>query len=999
MNLTTISRPGSPKSKLIYHEDASALHVGTLADHAWFVPFGKGEDPFESKEHSSKVEMLNGSWGFRYYPSIIDLEDDFTDAPFFRSIPVPSNWQLHGYDAPQYTNIRYPIPFDPPFVPDDTPVGVYKRSYRYTPDGLRRILTFEGVDSCVYLFVNGERVGYSQVSHSFCEFDVTPFLKEGENQIVAAVLKWCDGTYLEDQDKIRLSGIFRDVYMVSRPARRVDDYRIATKLTDGGAVVSIAVHGADAKLKLVSPDGKTVFDCAAADGETVEKSVENPVLWSAENPALYRLIIESEGEVIGENVGIREIAIVDGVVKLNGRAIKIRGANRHDSYPDTGYYASEAQIRTDLELMKQHNINAIRTSHYPNAPQFYRLCDEYGFYVIAEADFESHGCMEVHNPFSFDYRDGYKGISLLACDPSYHDAIVDRSVKLVRQHLNRPCIVIWSLGNESGWGKNVRDAAAFIKDFDPTRLVHYESMYGTLDDTPNDTLDMVSRMYVHPDHFMDYLPEGENRPFFLCEYSHAMGNGNGDMEDYHNTFHSNPRFLGGCIWEWCDHAVIQGETAGGQVKYGYGGDFGEPHHDGNFCMDGLVYPDRTPHVGLLETKQVYRPVRVTRGEKPGEFVFSSVLAFENAGDHLDCEYEITELGNPIASGKVDFSVEPMGSTVVRIPEAANVDGKSVYITFSFTAKQDTMWCEQGYPIADDQICLVENISDHKHSGGEAEVREDALFFVITAADMEYVVDRRHGCLSSIKKGGVEQLDRPMELNFFRAPTDNDMQLKEKWYRAHLNDYTVKVYSTSVEKSKDGATVKISHSFGWNILQPFARAETQLHFYGDGALRVTVDAETSNKVEMLPRFGLRFFLPKRFDVARYYGYGPFESYIDKHRASVVGDHVELIEDMHEDYIRPQENGSHYGCKFAEVISPDATIRFEHSDGFSFNASEYTQEELAAKPHNYQLEKCASNVICVDAAMAGVGTGSCGPQLDEKYRIPLPKLHLDITISVN
>lgn len=994
MNLSLISANGSPKSRLIYHEDPTSLHIGTQDDHCWFIPFAKGEDAFSSKEASSQVEMLNGDWGFRYYDSVIDLEDDFINAAFTGTIPVPSNWQLHGYDKPQYTNICYPITYDPPYVPDDTPVGVYQRKYSYTPDGNDRLLTFEGVDSCLYLFVNDEFAGYTQVSHAFSEFDITPFLNEGDNIITAAVLKWCDGTYLEDQDKIRLSGIFRDVYVVSRPKKRITDYTITTAIRDGSAVFGFDVKGCDADITLVAPDGGMVFSTKAQEGTPVSMVIDEPQLWSAEKPVLYSLVISTADEVIGEKVGIREIAVTDGVVTLNGTPIKLLGANRHDSYPESGYYASEAQMRKDLTMMKQHNMNAVRTSHYTNAPMFYRLCDEYGLYVVAEADFESHGCVEVYNDFKWQWSDGYNGIALLAKEPSYKAAIVDRAKKLVTQHRNRPSIIFWSLGNESGYGENVLAAAEYVKYTDPTRLLHYESIH-KLDDAPHDILDMVSIMYMSLDGMRDFLKkEDEKRPLFLCEYSHAMGNGSGDLEDYHEMFFSSPRFVGGCIWEWCDHALPQGTTDDGRIKYGYGGDFGERHNDGNFCMDGLVYPDRTPHTGLLEAKQVYRPVRVHRED--GRFILTSYLAFEDAGKLLDCRYEIGDLNGIKSEGTLEFSVQPMGSTELIIDGAESCTADNTFINLYFTAKSDTLWCEKGYPVCFEQIMLTALKSAQPDGSREVPVlTETALSFTIVTGDVIYTVDRRRGCISSVCKGETELLGKPMEFNFFRAPTDND-HMKWDWYRAHLHEPVTKVYSTSAEMQDDSVIITISHSFGWSIYQPFAKGQTKLIFSGNG-VRIISHMHTSNKVTFLPRFGIRLFLVKGFDTAGYCGYGPYESYIDKHQASRFGCFTAPVSEMHEEYIRPQENSSHYGCISAEVSGSDGRICFA-GECFSFNASEYTQEELSDKRHNYELQKCEYNVICIDSGMAGVGSASCGPALDEKYRISLPNLHFDITMSV-
>lgn len=997
MDITKIAATGSPKSKMIFHEDPQQLHVGTLDKHCYFIPFAEGQDPFAHRETSDRFELLNGDWDFRYYDSIIDMEDDFISAPFDKKLPVPSNWQLHGYDKPQYTNVCYPIPYDPPYVPDDIPVGVYSRSYNYVPDGLDRILVFEGVDSCVYLYINGEFAGYSQVSHCTSEFDITPLLHEGENNITAAVLKWCDGTYLEDQDKFRLSGIFRDVYILSRPRKRLENYIIKTVLSEDmlSAELSVTVYGCDAEAKLTDMNGDTVGVFNIKENDTITMEINRPELWSAEKPVLYYLTLTAGGEVIGERIGFRKISVENGVVKINGRAVKFKGVNRHDSYPDTGYYASEEQMIKDIVLMKKHNVNAVRTSHYPNSPLFYQLCDEYGLYVIDEGDMESHGCVEVYNDFT--WSKGYNGIALIAADERFRKAITYRAESLVKRDINRPCVVFWSLGNESGYGTNMLAAGELIKSLDDTRLLHYESTH-KLDDTSDSILDVVSEMYTSTEDMMKFLQrEDEKRPFILCEYCHAMGNGPGDLEDYHNTFYSHERFCGGFIWEWSDHACPLGTTEDGRIKYGYGGDFGEKHNDGNFCMDALTYPDRTPHTGLLELKQVYRPVRVAKSERG--FIFNSMLEFADAGELLDCRYEITYDGGKYAEGTVDFALPPMGSTEITVPEAEENFGKETYIRFTFTAKYDTIYCTKGYEVCFDQIKLCGGNNENVRPASSAEILlEDAPMFVnVTAGNVSYRFNKRLSAFDSIKCGGREILDKPLQFNFFRAPVDNDV-MKGDWYRAHLNDHTARNYGVTAQAASEGAEITLRQSFGWSIHQPFAYMDVK-YIITSGGLDIQCKAEFSNKVTFLPRFGIRLFVPKDFDRVDYFGYGPYESYIDKHHASYMGNFSARICDMHEDYIRPQENGSHFGCKHMTVSDGNINVRFTSAEDFSFNASEYTQEELAEKRHNFELEKCESNIICVDSMMAGVGSNACGPALAEKYRLPLPvvsaQLHIEIS----
>ena len=1000
MDLTKISAPGSDKSRMIYHEDFEALHINTLPKRSYFVPFAKGQNPFEAREASQRLELLNGDWSFKYLPSVIDLEDDFTSSVYENTIPVPSNWQLHGYDRAQYTNVVYPIPFDPPYVPDDNPVGVYYRSYDYKPDGMKRILVFEGVDSCLYLYVNHSFVGYTQVSHSTNEFDITPYLNDGENRITCVVLKWCDGTYLEDQDKIRLNGIFRDVYILSRPEARLEDYRVKTilDLENGSAELKVSLKGAGAHIALKDRDGNLICDGDAPNGGEFTATVSSPMLWTAETPYLYDLTIETADELIGEKVGFRDVCVKNSTVLVNGKLVKFRGVNRHDSYVDTGYYAPYDKLVKDIVMMKQFNVNAVRTSHYPNSPLFCKLCDEYGLYVIDEADYETHGCVEIPRGWRNLYQD-YKSISLISMDTRFKKAVVDRGEFLVERDKNRPCVLFWSMGNEAGYGENVLAEANRIREIDDTRLLHYESVAHAQDDTP-DVFDVVSRMYPWDGEF-EWRKDDENdkRPFILCEYCHAMGNGPGDLEDYHENFYLSDKFPGGFIWEWCDHGMIIGYTEDGKPKYGYGGDYGERHNDGNFCMDGLLYPDRTPHTGLREAKQVYRPVRVSGTDKPGVFSIKNYLNFVDAGDILSGEYEIADGGRVVAKGSFDFSVKPLETTLVTIPEAANTDGESVYIRFIFRAKSATAWCEKDYEVCFDQVCISEkNVKTQPcELEAPASICDEPLKVSVTANGISYVFDKRKAEIVSIKKNGVEIIDRPISFNFFRAPTDNDNQ-RGNWYRAHLNDYIVKVYNAAVRSDNGNAMVEFDESFGWSMHQPFAKAHTCYTVYSDGTLDISSELETSNKVEQLPRFGIRMFVNKSFDTAEYYGYGPYESYIDKHRASYMGLFKDRIENMHEDYIRPQENSSHWGCKHASITNGETTIRFEAQCDFSFNASVYTQEELAGKRHNFELNQCESNVICVDAAMAGVGSNSCGPELREKYRIPLPNVSLNIRLFI-
>jgi beta-galactosidase len=979
------------KSKMIYHEDLEHLHIGTEAEHCYFIPFSLKQNPFDLRENSKCFELLNGDWDFRYYDSFLDMEEEFVDTSFVTTIPVPSNWQLHGYDKPQYTNIRYPIPFDPPFVPDENPVGIYQKKYSYIPDEYERILTFEGVDSCLYLFVNKEFVGYTQVSHSTSEFNITSYLQEGENTITCAVLKWCDGTYLEDQDKWRMSGIFRDVYVLSRPKNRLRDYRISTELLNDytNALIKVKLE-ADTECELSLYDEKGNLISRKKADKYVEFNVTSPVLWNAERPYLYSLTISTDSEIIGERIGLRDIRIENGVLLVNGVAIKFKGVNRHDSYCDTGYYASRQQLFDDLKLMKALNVNAVRTSHYPNAPIFYQLCDEIGVYVIDEADVETHGAVEVYN--TFEWKNGYDGIALLASDERFLKSICDRVNRLVTRDYNRPCVVMWSLGNESGYGTNFLEATNMVKSMDTSRPVHYQSIH-LLDNTSTEVLDIASAMYTSADWMKNSFltNESETRPFVLCEYCHAMGNGPGDLEDYWEVIYSNDRFCGGFVWEWCDHGIFMGYTESGKAKYYYGGDFGEKLHDGNFCLDGLLYPDRTPHTGALEMKNVYRPIRVKLIDiQEGIFEFTNTLDFINVNEYINCTYEVTDDTGILRTGEIKLDILPKATQRITIEDLPVGKEKSVYIRFIFTKDNN----EVGF----EQINLSKSKPHFVPHQAETSinVRESNEGYIITGDDFSCCISKRTAMLTSLEKNGKQLFDKPAAINLFRAPTDND-SYRHNWYKIHLDQPAIKLYEISCTADKYSVIVSASLSLGGATYAPAAKIKLSYTIYNSGEIKFVADADIHKDLKYLPRFGMRFFLPRDFEEVNYYGYGPQESYIDKHRSCYISHFESKVTDLHEDYIKPQENGSHYGCEYVNVTNGDITMNVTSDNDFSFNCSHYTQEELTSKRHNFELVESDHTIMCIDYKMSGVGSSSCGPELLEQYQLKEKNIKFEFVLQ--
>lgn len=996
-----------------FYEDPSVLHVGTEPIRSYFVPCASIEETKGCRLSSSRLQMLTGEWDFCFYESPYKLPEDFflpeSDWKGSVSMPVPSVWQNHGFDRHQYTNVNYPFPYDPPYVPRENPVGVYRRTFTAKAWEGRRYLNFEGVDSCFYVYINGEFVGYSQVSHSTSEFDVTSFIKEGENTIVVAVLKWCDGSYLEDQDKLRMSGIFRDVYLLSRPQAHIRDYTVVTRLSNGcshaDVQVSFEFAGGEVPVEcaLLAPCGKEIGRAAVKNG-AVSFPVENPSLWNAEEPVLYTLLICSEGEVISQRVGIREVHIENRTLMVNGKKVKLRGVNRHDSDPFTGSAISTEQAKRDLWLMKNHNVNAVRTSHYPNAPWFPQMCDECGLYLIDETDIESHGCVSLYCGDSDNWWDNHdlrmSNYSRIARDKRFEDAIVDRVQRCVSRDKNCASVLIWSMGNESGGGHSFEKAAAWIKENDPTRLVHYESCYiGTPDWKMDQTnIDMYSRMYLPLAECKKYLEDESNeKPLVLCEYIHAMGNGPGGAEEYEQLIDSYDNFMGGFVWEWCDHAVYMGRTNEGKAKFYYGGDFGEFPHDGNFCMDGLVYPDRTPHTGLLEFKNVIRPARASwNGD--GTVTITNKLAFKNLKDELTARYELTQDGELIACGELP-EIDCAPGESVKVPVDCAIPGSGrCHLRIVYAQKADAGLVKAGHERGFDQLEVRSaERTAVLPAAGKISASENEREIVITGPDFRYVFDTHLGAFSELIKDNRSLIEKPMEYNIWRAPTDNDRNLRRNWQRAGYDRLLTRTYKSSCRVENGYAVVECDLSLAPIYLERVLTLHAIYTVGGDGVIRVQLSADKTEVLPELPRFGIRLFLKKAEDRVCYLGYGPNESYADKRAASWFGRFETTAATNHEDYLKPQENGSHYGCEKVSVTDLSGFgLGAQSAVPFSFNVSPYTEEELTRKMHNFELEESPYTVFCLDAALNGIGTNSCGPRLEKEYRLDALHLDLDITL---
>ena len=978
---------------MTFHENPEILHVNTEEDRNYYVPFAPGEDAFAGRKASSRLTDLNGEWDFTFYESFFDMPSDFLNRKPENKISVPSCIQLQGYDKPQYTNFAYPFPYDPPFVPTENPVAVYHRTFDYKADGRERYLVFEGVDSCFYLFINGQIFGYSQVSHAMHEFRITEALTEGENHIAVAVLKWCDGSYLEDQDKIRLTGIFRDVYMLARPKEHITKYVYTVTFGEDyeTAVLHLeTVSGVPANVTLRDADGSVVKTGKTDEDGFFDCKIETPVLWNPEKPYLYNLLLETEDEIIGEKVGLREITIKDGVFKINKRPVKLRGVNRHDSYLKTGYCCDEKMMREDLYLMKRCNINTVRTSHYPNQPLFYKLCDEIGMFVVDEADLESHGSVTAVN--GVEWKAGYDQIALAATNPMFAKAITDRIMKLVTRDINRPCVILWSMGNEAGYSKYIEDAIKLVKATDITRPVHYESSRYVLDGTTKDELDIESNMYSTLADIHKYLKDETNtKPYFLCEYSHAMGNSNGDLKAYWDLIYDNPKLMGGCVWEWCDHSVSLGQTSDGREKYGYGGDFGDGmQNDGNFCCDGLLYPDRHMHTGLYELKQCYRPLSVVQSEYDSSvYILTNHMDYTAFEDRFTLSMEMKDSGRFLYEAPVEIHLAAGETMTMKAPELPQNHGEDVRVRFIARYKSDMPFCEAGTEAGFDQLTI--RSTNHKYNPVKISGRlflhakEEDDAYTIQTKEGIYTVSKKTAAITSLLLDGDEAFRAPAEFNLYRAPIDNDGRIRKEWDGFRLDRLVPRVYSMKIIEAVDIITIKTELSLGSNGFFPAANISLEYIFHPAGEINIKTNVKINDQITYLPRFGMRFFLRDDFEDFSYYGCGPFESYEDKNLASYVDLHHTTVTNNHEDYVRPQENSSHYNCRYATVMSDNYIVRVDSEEGFSVNASHFSQEQLRDKKHNWELIPEDRTILCADYRMSGVGSASCGPDLDEFCRM--------------
>lgn len=960
-----------------YHKSLETLHFGTEKPRAYYIPYQDKSAALESKrENSSFFTLLSGDWKFKFFKSFEDLCEDIVAADLctdgFDDITVPKCWQTYtdrDYDKPLYSNLEYPFPTDPPHVPNENPCGVYFKDVDIKKDNKQFYLNFEGVSSCFYLFVNGSFVGYSQVSHSTSEFNITEKLVDGKNRITVIVVKWCDGSYLEDQDHFRLSGIFRDVYLLARSKNHVEDIEIKTVLNEALTHCDITVcieNSSDAKYELLDRNGDVVTN-GCFDG-SVSISLDNPFLWNAEQPYLYTLLISCNDEMIPFKIGVKRIEIKDKKFLINGKREILRGVNRHDNDPSTGYYVSPEKMERDIFLIKKANCNTIRTSHYPNDPRFYEMCSEYGIYTVDEADLETHG-MGYDTECDWDWPRW----SMLSNSPDWKAAYIDRAKLLYERDKNSPCVIMWSLGNESGCGVNHRAMAGYIKERDENAVIHYENSHleftGTAKGVPegedySDISDVESRMYAGVEYIDKYLNDPVNKkPFFMCEYVCSMSTG--DVYDYFKFADNYENFSGGCIWEFADHAIgVQADD--GSVHYCYGGDFGDLPNNGICCIDGLVYPDRSPRPGYYDMKKVYEPFKGSFDS--GALSILNRRVFTSLSD-LCAEWNVSSNGTILKSGKLaSLDIAPWSTAEFKLFDDDFSKHKNCFLTVSFKQNDSTAWAEKGYEVGFLQFELGEFDSDISPDSKSALIADESERYIcIKSSGTEACFDKKYGKLISLKKDEKDILSVPVEFDIWRAPCYNGGS-KGQWYLERFDRIKQNTYSCVVtERSDEKIVVNTSISLGAHSTAPVIKMLVKWSFRADGSITVECNGKVKEKAPLLPHLGLKLTMPVEFENVSYFGLGEKESYPDRYKPFRFDSYKTTATEMYEHYVRPQECGNRFNTRYAQLTNDNGIgIKFAalNNKPFCFKAIHYTADELINAAHDFELPSADKTILSID-----------------------------------
>lgn len=954
-----------------FFENLMHISENRCPPRAYYIPYDSLEKALAGDRSQSKYYyLLNGDWDFAYFEREYDVTEP-CGVTFTGRIPVPSCWEVQGHGRPGYQNVTYPHPLDIPYVPDENPCGIYRRSFRLETDWAARqtYVVFEGVCSCLRLYCNGHYVGYSQGSHLPAEFDLSPYVQPGENELVAQVIQWCSGSYLEDQDFFRMHGIFRDVYLLSR---------------EPGHLTDIEVRADCSQIYCSAPNYAVYDGCQAAD-------LSRPKLWNAEQPHLYTVVVQTATEFIPIRTGMREISVSgEGALLVNGVAVKLKGVNHHDTHPLKGYTESDQELEEELMLMKALNINCIRTSHYPPAPWFLELCDELGFYVVDETDIETHGfsgSKTLDNSASFGY--GLEGWPCQLLE--WRDSFMDRVQRMVERDKNHPCIIMWSMGNESSYGENHTAMLEWTLQRDPSRLRHYEGANVVGNKAP---VDVISRMYPSVEGYQEMLDSEDSRPVFLCEYSHAMGNGPGDVGDYWKLTWNHPKAIGGCIWEWADHVVLE---AGIQK---YGGDFGEWTHDGNFCSDGLVFSNRSLKAGSLNAKYAYQPFAATL--ENGKLTVTNRYDFTNLRDY-ELLVELRCDGETLASRTLCLDLAPHAQTTVELdlPWPASCRyGATVYVTLQDCAGALIGGVDLVLDVPREPLQLAEAGAEIYAQGKDLEIR---------AGNVCYRFDTRKGAIVGMTKNGEQQLAGPLVLSSWRAPTDNERNVKSNWEStarsgSNLNRSFSKVYDCRV----DGNVITVNGSLAGVGRDPYLRHTTTYTFHADGRVTVRLQAQLADwfirqppmpaglpaayanyapRAMYLPRLGFETVLPGNDEAFSYFALGPEENYCDMNLHVALDCYESSAAEEYVPYVMPQEHGNH---SRARALWFERGLCVESNGEFEFNVSLYSTDMLADTAHEAELGTDGRTHLRIDYRNSGIGSASCGPALRDEYALREPEI---------
>ncbi|WP_159437150.1 glycoside hydrolase family 2 TIM barrel-domain containing protein [Halanaerobium kushneri] len=986
-------------------ENQNIIQKNKLNSHVNIIPFAdENNTNYLEVGLSPWYKLLNGEWNFYFTKSPLVGPDDFLsesiDKKSWEKINVPSCWQLEGYDKPHYTDEAYPFPVDPPFVPDENPCGYYRREFKINSKWIDRntIITFEGVDSAFYLWINGEKVGYSQGSRMTAEFDISAYLKEGINQLAVKVIKWSDGSYLEDQDMWWLSGIFRNVYLYSLPKIYLADYEVISSLDDsyqdGKLEVKLKFFNSFKKLvskntvkvKLLDQKNKTVwisaeekFEIAAESDKKIEIKtiIDKPVKWTAETPALYKLLIifdselNKEKEYISSSLGFRRVELKDGNISVNGKKIMFKGVNRHDFDAETGRTVSLDLMESDIITMKKHNINAVRTSHYPNDPRFYDLCDYYGLYVIDEADIETHGFMFTTNTGE------------LSNNPDWEEAYLDRLKRMVERDKNHPSIIIWSLGNESGFGCNHKVMAEWLRNRDQTRLIHYEP------DRKQEIVDFNGPMYSSVEEIVKKAEEKDyQKPLILCEYAHAMGNGPGGLQDYWDAFYNYERLQGGFIWDWIDQGLLKKEN--NRQYYAYGGDYGDYPNDRNFNLNGLLFPDRTPSPACLEYKKVLEPVKFEAEDlTKGEIWLINRYDFKDL-NNLNFFWKILVDGHIEKSSQFEVKDIKAGQRKllqIELDDLERFKDSEIVLEINCLLAESKKWADAGHEIAFEQFILKNKKRNHNNkTASKLEVLEGENKIKIEGDEFYYQFSLLNGELEKSIYKNKELFNKEPEFNIWRAPIDNDEPYEEKWKKLNLDKSIQKLKSIKVkEKSEDKVVVEKIIKVGVPVYSLTILVNFDYLIYADGEIEVNLSGKPEGDWPVLPRIGLKIELDSSFKNLKWYGLGPGESYYDSKNAARIGIYKSEVAKMHTPYIFPQENGNRTDTRWLSVYNNNGLGLFITSEKrFNFSIHDYSIKSLERAKHQDQIIRGDKTYLQLDYKQQPLGSASCGPSAAEELK---------------